>query len=201
MKDLGIAVVTMYFSGFWSQGDGASFKGRIDDLALFIQKHNIEAPTILSLLSEDSIAASFRSSVSGHYSHSGCMSFEHELQFTGPDYDEPLLQAAATIKNDLAEKEWDKLVSDLAPGIFRGYANELYRSLEQEYEYLTSDEQVLELLISNGLLEEEVERYELDCGEEGDEGTDSDALQELLLRPLGAVPDSSGATGHPDAGD
>lgn len=183
MSDVGIYVSQMHFSGFWSQGDGASFEGHISDLALFIRKHSIEAPTILSLLSEDSFDGDFKTYVRGYYVHSGCMSFEHQQEFTGPDYNDPLLDAAANVKNGLAEEEWIELTLNRAPDIFRGYADDLYRSLEQEYEYLTSDEQVLELLISNKLLEAELEPYESDCTEEGDEGTDPDALQELLLRP------------------
>lgn len=187
MCDVGVHVCQMYFSGFWSQGDGASFTGAINDLALFIQKHNIKSPMILSLLSEDNIAASFVSQVRGRYVHSGCMNFEHGISFIGPDYDEPLLQAAAAVKNDLAEKEWDELTCNLAPGICRGYADELYRDLETEYDYLTSDEQILESLIANDHLEQALERYEPDSSEEGDEGQDAALVQELLLRTPGAV--------------
>jgi hypothetical protein len=34
MAEVGIEVDNIYFSGFWSQGDGACFEGKIDNMAV-----------------------------------------------------------------------------------------------------------------------------------------------------------------------
>ena len=39
MELVGIDVSKIYFSGFWSQGDGACFDGRIGNTKLFLDKH------------------------------------------------------------------------------------------------------------------------------------------------------------------
>ena len=187
MREKGIHVEEMYFSGFWSQGDGASFSGRISDFALFCQVHNFEVPVLLSFLRDDDLNQHFTCKADGHrYVHSGGMSFESDLFFLATSSGHPLECAALEAKKSAAEQEWTDFVARSVT-IFREHADQLYRDLETEYDYLTSDEQVLESLIANGFLEEQLERYEPDSSEEGDEGQDTAPVQELLLRTPGAV--------------
>ena len=120
------------------------------------------------------------------YAHSGMMDTEDGFHVDAPAFDHPLERAAWEMKKVAAEQEWTDFV-ERSIGILRGHADQLYSDLEAEYEYLTSDEQVLESLIANGSLEEQLERYESDSPEEDYEGQDAAPVQELLLRAPGAV--------------
>lgn len=187
MREKGIYVDKMYFSGFWSQGDGASFEGHISDFETFWNAHKIQVPTVADFLSRGLTSqVSLHCSVRGRYVHERSMRFDDVFEIEGQRFSSSLQEAAWQVKTQAAATEWSSFV-ERAEEIFRDHARDLYRQLEEEYNYLTSDEQVLESLLANGLLEEELERYESDRDEEGDEGTDPDALQELLLRPAVAV--------------
>jgi hypothetical protein len=120
------------------------------------------------------------------YVHSGMMDAEDGFYVDAPAFDHPLERAAWEMKKVAAEQEWTDFV-ERSIGILRSHANQLYRDLETEYDYLTSDEQVLDALIANGSLEEQLERYESDSPEEDHEGQDAAPVQELLLRTPGAV--------------
>ena len=47
LEALGLENVEISFSGFWSQGDGASFTGRVDDIPKFMKAIGIDTSTIL----------------------------------------------------------------------------------------------------------------------------------------------------------
>lgn len=176
MREKGVYVARMYFSGFWSQGDGASFEGHISDFETFWSAHEIQVPTIADFLSQGLTSQiSLRCSVRGRYVHEYSMQFEGGFEIEDQDFSSSLQEAAWQVKTQAATTEWSSFV-ERAEEIFRNYARDLYNWLEGEYNYLTSDEQVLESLLANDLLEEELERYESDRNEEGDEGTNPDAL-------------------------
>jgi hypothetical protein len=52
--------------------------------------------------------------------------------------------------HELLEDEWQSLEQDILD-ISRGYMRDLYRKLEKEYDYLTSDEAVWETIVANDL--------------------------------------------------
>lgn len=129
----------VYWSGFSSQGDGASFKGRYRAHADAYLKIKDYAPVddvlqgIAQALDEAFAIAGERTKCTittrGNYSHSGTMEFEFDND-SDDDYD-----VAAV----------EKLVSEA----LRGFADWIYRQLEQEYEYRTSEEAVSELMEAN----------------------------------------------------
>ncbi len=88
LADLGYTNVKTQFSGFWSQGDGASFSAEKEDLEI---------------------------TMSTRYCHSGSMSCESDS----------LLQES------------------------RRLADEYYRDLKKAYEYLTSDESIIDTIEAN----------------------------------------------------
>lgn len=161
--EVGIRVDKMYFSGFSSQGDGACFKGVVADWAKYLPV--LKHPEWVEF-SGDWDA---RCSSSGHYSHSGTMqlSSEFPLDRTNP-YDEdeaPLQFSAWEIKNPNVPTETqlldleDEILDDL-----RSRADQLYKDLEAEYDYLTDDDTVVERLLDDlsdedlkGEVEEEVD--------------------------------------------
>lgn len=130
----GVETSGIYFSGFWSQGDGASFTGEFR-AGLISPAANIAAefPTDETLRGlharliaighpEDSRIKITRS---GHYAHSHTMDLNDADEYSRDDERELL-------------------------AILRGLADWLYRLLESEYEYLVSDECVDESILSNG---------------------------------------------------
>lgn len=133
---LGIEIERINFSGFWSQGDGACFTGtfRPEDVKTveeFLENYP-EEKTVLGLYErickvkcpED---CRVNISVSGRYSHSHTMS----ISFT----------------EEMEREEERELLSCV-----RGFADWIYKTLETDYEYLVSTENVEEQLNGNEYL-------------------------------------------------
>ena len=159
MKAKGIDVERMYFSGFWSQGDGACFEGRFDDVRTFIDSHfkPDEYPMIRKLLDEGgSVLLSV--SHSGHYYHENCTSFSFDA-----DTLENVMSIPTDFHQQVVESMDEKLSTEVADfekasiEIFKNHMRDLYRRLETEYDGLTSDEAVAEAIIANDLNEDEGE--------------------------------------------
>lgn len=131
----------IWFSGFWSQGDGASWTGTYAyrksaaaDLRAYAPKdkmlHGIAA-TLQAAQRQNFYQLSAKVAHRGNYYHA--YSMDIEVTRDGPFSQEIAGDAEAIIVNAL-----------------RDLANWLYRQLEQEYDYLSSDEAVDETLIANG---------------------------------------------------
>lgn len=128
--------VHVFFSGFSSQGDGACFEGTYRyspgwKKALLEYAPKDEKLFRIGKALQDAQATSFYKLTAqikhrGHYHHSGCMDIEVYSDASMPDGAE------------------DDIIEAL-----RDLANWLYRTLEKEYEYLISDEQVDESIKAN----------------------------------------------------
>lgn len=134
----GLIIDNIQFSGFWHQGDGASFTGSYDYKkgalkavmshapndewlhAIVRQLHDLQRRHFYRL------RASIKQS--GRYVNEGTMS----LDIYGISSDEWL--------DDKAEKEMTELMRD--------YARWIYEKLRIEYEYLISDENIDEMLVT-----------------------------------------------------
>lgn len=154
MKGAGFTVGDAYFRGFWSQGDGASFTGLVDDWQKFAVWLGYTASLGKMLEDGDATLSVF---VSGYYSHSGTMELSWG-EATNPYEDD---------EDELMERlTWDAVTEQ---GLFidnhereilaklRERADQYYRDLEQEHEYLTSDAQVIEYILDHVDLEEEAD--------------------------------------------
>lgn len=148
----------IYFSGFWSQGDGACFGGYVSDW-----------PKFLATLGKEDWAFWAHEcnwTASSTHSYGNNMSINSELEAPENPHDEeedPLRFHAWNIaylppsEADLAalESEIKDKFNDLASG--------LYDDLETEYDYQTDDEQVVDWILSNlddeKLIVEEVEEF------------------------------------------
>mgnify|MGYP000384988725 CR=1 FL=1 len=133
----------IYFSGFSSQGDGASFKGRYayqkgwkkklagetTDQELF----NI-GETLASIQKKHNYLLVCRIDRSGsnHYCHEHTMGVNDIERSDGKE-----IKDTTGLEEDLTE-------------CFRDMARWLYLTLEKEYDYLNSDEAVDESIVSNG---------------------------------------------------
>ena len=171
MEGCGIFVKDTRFSGFWSQGDGASFAGHIEDFQKFIESHNLlkYQPLIDFARHDDWREFVFEADFSGwYYSHSNTMGFSHRLDDNYDLVGDPLLQAAIRQRCEDMQAMASEFF-DEAKRIFVEAADKYYCDLEAEYEGLTSDDAVLESLMSNEeILEEEIENYENEHAEEGE---------------------------------
>lgn len=130
---------TIYFSGFWSQGDGACFEGSYrykKGAAKAIRKEAPEdkelhriADALQDIQRRHFYKLRATASHSGRYSHSGCMSVDVE------HYDDRY--------RDISDAEGE------VTQLMRDFADWIYAQLEKGYNYLTSDEQVAESIIIN----------------------------------------------------
>jgi hypothetical protein len=129
----GFDVEKIYFSGFWSQGDGACFEGSwsaadtkpVKAMRAHAPKdkelHRIAAA--MRAIARKDKAASMSVRHRGHYSHEGCTEFNVEAR-------------TAFLEEAIIETSRDAM-------------RWIYKSLEREYEYLISDEQVDESIRAN----------------------------------------------------
>lgn len=121
----------MYFSGFWSQGDGASFAAGVN-VRQFLKANKLsnEFRSLYYWSDPDFGYAYANISQNGHhYSHEMTMNIETE--WTG-DWHEDADNSPAVNQLD----ELESIILEKA----RELARKLYRHLEEEYESLTSDE-------------------------------------------------------------
>ena len=153
MRDKGIEVERMFFSGFWSQGDGACFEGGFYDTKLFINEHfrSDQYPMIRKLIDEGGsvvLSCSHR----GHYYHENCTSFSLDADYLSdvlPNFTDFHGVVLDTMDMVLTTELED--FETISTEIFKDYMRSLYRRLEKEYDYLTSDDAVWEAIVANEL--------------------------------------------------
>lgn len=160
MEKVGIHVDNMNFSGFWSQGDGASFTGCISDNKLFLEHHNLTEsyPWLTKLMSH---GGGFSLSIerTGHfYVHENTVSIglSYTDNFRNVLPDDGVRAAVIEQWDEHLEAEYNTIWQAVTD-IVRGYCRDLYRRLEETYDYYTSDEAVWEAILANELDEEEDE--------------------------------------------
>lgn len=156
----GTKVDEIYFSGFCSQGDGACFEGSVYDWEVFLQSIGYNNPALIQISADSWFT---KVSHEGYYYHENCTSFDHEWHLPEPDgnLDDELFidYYSRYLPDDVRGMVWlsmlktvdyDKLM-EAVEDAFRDHMRALYRTLEAEYEYLTSDEAVWEAIVANEL--------------------------------------------------
>ena len=138
----------IYFSGFWSQGDGACFEGTYRYAKGATKKIRQYAPQDKELHRiADELQAVQRKHFyhliasmnhTGHYCHSGCMSVEVE-------HNEDRYRDIGDAEEEITQ-------------LMRDFADWIYERLSDEYDYQTSDEAV----------EEAIRAHEYEFDENGD---------------------------------
>lgn len=128
----------IYYSGFFSQGDGACFEGIYKYKAGALKAIKVEAPQdtelhrIVKALQDAQKKVFYRATARtkhrGHYYHSGCMDVDVDLV------------------NDL--KKFSELEHEITQAM-RDFADWIYKQLKSAYDWENADEQVVESIEAN----------------------------------------------------
>ena len=185
LGELGVGDVEVQYSGFYSQGDGASFTGKVEDMKKFLvktlgmtqysDKELDELPDSIKEKVEgfiDSLTIAFNRKYGSRYYHSNTCQADVWCEilnnaFYDEEYPEGKIYATRLKRFGLEnpvymdiQEEVDKI--DKAAEEWRSdQCGKLYSSLEKEYDYLQSDEAVSETLELNGVEFEVDEEGEL----------------------------------------
>lgn len=167
MAALGITVDEMYFSGFWSQGDGAYFEGHVNDFEkLFTSPEFSKYVGKHQAVKDHEFSISWKQS--GRYYHEHSLRYDCDWRTPDTEDDNPLREQLKIIE----AAENDKLMQQLEPDIqdfVRAQCSKLYKQLEEEYESLTSDESIIDHLETNECLADEVQQAREHLGVDEDE--------------------------------
>lgn len=133
----------MYFSGFYSQGDGAMFEySSVNDKLRDMFIDTLDLTPMRKSWLRNNIAVSGNGKQRGHYYHSS--SCTHNIYW---EVDNGDLHYTTTLHQWMQSYEGE--FEDFVIQYYKSLCNNLYRGLEETYNYLTSDEQVLETLECN----------------------------------------------------
>lgn len=157
---LGFVIDKMNFTGFYSQGDGACWEGQID-VATWLKTHtedSIARDAWCALIAEEFCNKHFSIHFRGHYSHSNtmtCVGWDWVDENGEEDY---LYLTQPSIFQGMHYKDLHNLIrstnfpytnpNDIEQAGFesaKDYADELYKQLREEYEYIMSDENLIEM--------------------------------------------------------
>jgi hypothetical protein len=151
LEALGLENVEISFTGFWSQGDGASFTARVNDIPNFIKTIGVTddiLPKVLAAFEEVYEMRIVRTS--SRYSHENTVSFEIEEM----DDTELILMSGFGIGDitvDLNETLEEIGLEDKASEWVKTKSREIYRKLEKAYNEEFSDETAEEWADSMGI--------------------------------------------------
>jgi hypothetical protein len=154
LQEQGFHNVETGFTGFYSQGDGASFTGRLfhTGLVKFMELHGLAQryPHMFVMAQQQLISYNIYRTTH-HYYHEHTVNIEGELDTIYEPEDETDLRENA-LYEVYCKAEYE--LTDLARDILetsRGLMQDMYSDLRTDYEYLTSDEAVRETLMINDI--------------------------------------------------
>lgn len=147
-KGIHVEAKEIYFSGFWNQGDGATFSGFVNKKGIHKLVDMKYYPMTAKLIEEDG-SVYFGWVSSGH-------------GFNTPSIESTMDKFEAVIGDDHPLVEvWDEALDgeyEMLCEFVQEEVNELcrylYGKLREEYEYLSSDEAVWESIEANGLADD-----------------------------------------------
>lgn len=135
LEKMGFSDVKINFSGFWSQGDGASFTAEIDlEKWIKVKKYGRKFASLLNYCRKNGYSQAIVKRISYHYSHENTvLAYLEWEQDMGK-------------KVEFQMEECQTLLTECV----RNLSKQIYKDLEKEYEYFTSDECVKDTIKSNG---------------------------------------------------
>lgn len=131
LEGFGVSGAKIYYRGFWSQGDGACFVGTFRSVDFGKKGIHDFAPNNPEILRIEKVIKEICSkypSLTAKIQHSGHYYHEYSVNF------------------DFSDSEfWDTELEEA----FRDLMKWIYKSLEEEYNFLTSEEVVAETMTAN----------------------------------------------------
>ena len=145
----GVRVDNISFSGFYSQGDGATFDGQVD-MPTYMELQGLHEtyPALYLAVVDDG------SRIGVRQNHRGNMEIYNYHVYANQT-------APSGVFENLDQQAWEELIDeqerevdfdDAVLKFCRGLADELYKDLEAEYEFLTSREQFIDSCTCNEVL-------------------------------------------------
>ena len=171
----GFEIEDIRFSGFWSQGDGASWTGSTN-IKAFLDYHLKEDNPdfgryfiLQALIAENQDWVQRYTNVNRrgfHYVHDNMMYLESisiiHLECLDADTEERLQEEGPLQRANVYQlykgADIDHLIDDLETWILeeaQAYARQIYDDLESEHEYLTGEESLIESAEANGWMFDE----------------------------------------------
>ena len=158
--ELGFCIDKIYFSGFCSQGDGASWIGQVD-VRHWLETHATDSIGISAwcqLIQEGIVTMHMKvDNISSHYSHENTMRFGEIVDDTECFEDDYKMERPSIFEGmpisalfDLIESDDTcpyKNIEQIEQAIeesSKDYARDIYQRLREEYEYLCSEEMMLD---------------------------------------------------------
>lgn len=130
----------IYFSGFWSQGDGAMFEyDGISDELFHKAIDSLDVAGWKKQFIKNNCCITAKGKHSGRYYHEKCCTHTIELDTFGSKY--------PNIESFIYESE--EKIADFIISEYETLARDLYKQLSDDYDGQTSDEAVKETLIAN----------------------------------------------------
>lgn len=138
LADVGFPNAKIWFSGFGSQGDGACFDADVDE-GVFTQlmmcetsQTGMEQLRLANLAFHKGFLDLSITQVGHRYVHEGTRAIDWNIN----------------TYSDVIDSKLEEVIGEIED-LRRGLCQEIYRDLEREYEYLTSDDVVAESLEVN----------------------------------------------------
>lgn len=164
MAAIGVVVDGIGFSGFCSQGDGAYFAGHVDDAGAFLTA--VGKPELKEFWEKHvDTQGTYRWEHRGRYCHDASVEFDPMGVLYAPnpfdEDDDPLRYAAWEAMYPYPVEGGPAYAAryDFAD-FLRGRMKKLYRDLEEEHDYLTSDGTTLEYILGDVILDEALAEQE-----------------------------------------
>lgn len=152
MNEIGIRVTQLYFSGFWSQGDGAAIEGYVDDWHKVLE--HLKDPHALARAQLANYEGwEFRVNSRGPYCHSGTLQATYDIPEDNNPFDEdedPLRHHAWRAANPHIPSQDDiESTEERLLALFVERSDDAYKRLEAEHDYLTSDDTVASYILDH----------------------------------------------------
>lgn len=168
MEMLGLSDVEVSYSGFFSQGDGASFTADVSDTEVFMKEalglqsdewldmdDGIKPKDELDALRSDLLDIGFDTRekltpenfiisiirTSSRYSHENTIEGDVDIE-----------DIPESIEDEFPFYKYQDMIQNKVTNWAREKSKNLYRDLEKEYDYLTSDEEVKDSIEANDYL-------------------------------------------------
>jgi hypothetical protein len=164
-KEKGLYIDNIYFSGFCSQGDGASWTGQVD-VRQWLEENlpdSIGLSAWCQLIQEDVVDKFSKVTANNaHYCHESTMQFSDVEDYTNEFTDDWLMELPSIFKGMEVQHLFDIIATDpecklktteaITQAITESgkqYAKDIYQRLREEYEYLCSEEMMLDHFDAN----------------------------------------------------